>query len=277
MPKLCFHHIPKTAGTTINRLLDANHPNANRIDAYEATDYSRLEAIEPETLRESDIIRGHFLLKDFPGFQALIPEHRIITLLRDPVRRVVSEFYWLKHWPHGHLYARINEEKLSLENFVTSQERHYRFRGKNLMTTWCSGISAVDEPERALETALANIESVHAMVGIVERFDESLLLMQPLLQLTNPLYERQNVQRREEEANVSEATLSMIAELNQLDLQLYQRAEALLEARIASQGEAFTTRLWQFRKANASYQKVARLIMQQHSPGALQGAFLNGK
>ncbi len=276
LPKICFHHIPKTAGTTFNRLLDVNRPGAAILPVYDEADYTRMDALDPEALQQADIFRGHFILKDIPAFRASIPEHRFMTFLREPVPRVVSEYFWLKAWPKSHIYHHINTDDLSLEAFVRSDERRYRFRGKNLMTTWCAGVSAVDEPERALDLALEHIETVYDFVGLLERFDESLLLLKPMLQLGNILYERHNVQREEESA-IPQATLDMIAEYNQLDQQLYDRAATLFAERITAQGPSFAFRLRQFQKANASFQRVSALIMQQHHPESLQGEFINGK
>ncbi len=103
-----------------------------------------------------------------------------------------------------------------------------------------------------LEQAIANLERHFCVVGLQERFDESVVLLRRALGWKiPPLYRRRNVGRRPSaEAGLSAETLRIVQEHNALDLQLYEYALARLERTIHEQGPGFALELQLFRAAN---------------------------
>jgi hypothetical protein len=77
-------------------------------------------------------------------------------------------------------------------------------------------------------------------VGLVERFDETLLLLQRVFGWRRLFYVRQNVaERRPTQEDLPGETLELVKRHNALDLQLYQYASALFEEQIRQQGRWF--------------------------------------
>ncbi len=122
---------------------------------------------------------------------------RVFTFLRNPVERLVSEYLFQKSWPDNHLYRYLNEENVSFADYITSQAKILKYRGKNFMTRAVSGMDfgLGSFPRAALDTAKRHIERVFGFVGIQEMFDESLLLLRDFLGLRSLYHERMNVLR----------------------------------------------------------------------------------
>jgi hypothetical protein len=90
-----------------------------------------------------------------------------------------------------------------------------------------------------------------AVVGLTERFEETLLLLQQAFNWPNVWYRPRNVTRnRPQQDELSDDTLQAIAELNRWDMALYEYAQTLFAKRIAAQGPLFAWRLWWLRRSN---------------------------
>ncbi|MBG0789079.1 MAG: sulfotransferase family 2 domain-containing protein [Desulfovibrionaceae bacterium] len=126
---LFFLHIPKTAGTTLNAVLDANFALDAVLDLYTEEQYRAVRDLTYDRLREYVLVRGHIFVRDFGEiFDGPVPL-RAFTFLRDPVLRVISEYFYLKRWLKSHLHKYLNENKVTLTDYVTSDVGVLRRRG----------------------------------------------------------------------------------------------------------------------------------------------------
>lgn len=152
-------------------------------------------------------ISGHSI-RVFSDLEDLVPDVRFITLLRDPIKRYISHYIYIVDWTNKHFPF-----KKFLSNEVFS----------NTQTKAISGFMGVDAAKEYLAKRFW-------LVGIVEKFDEFLVLLRKKLKPIkfDPLYTRQNVswekvpERKETAALILEKYRDEIIERNQLDLQLFQ-------------------------------------------------------
>src|SRR5438105_4223765 len=89
-----FLHIPKAAGSTLNRVI-AQQFAPEAIYKVGRTAHSELEAVVAKMNEASPVrvISGHFTF----GLHAALPQpFTYITILRDPVKRLVSQFRFVK-------------------------------------------------------------------------------------------------------------------------------------------------------------------------------------
>lgn len=224
-----FLHLPKTGGSTLLAILERQYPGALvRVGSDDAGE-PRLPDLEPG--RRIDCFAGHM---PFGLHRKLAQPATYVTLLREPVDRVVSEFHFVERHSEHPLHRRFQARGSGLEEYVDVTEA-------DLMTRWISG-SAVPRPgdplpRAALETAKRNLETHFGAVGLVERFDESLLLMKRALGWSHVLYRRKNVTYgRPGMGSHSAETLRCIRERNRLDAELYAFAEGLFERQLAEAG-----------------------------------------
>jgi hypothetical protein len=107
-----------------------------------------------------------------------------------------------------------------------------------------------------LNTAKENLRRFFSVVGVTERFDESLILMKRVLGWAKEPFYLPGLVNKDKPARtaVPQRTLDVIAERHLFDLELYQFANELLQDRIRSQDSSFEAELNLFRLLNSEYQ-----------------------
>ncbi|MEF2232432.1 MAG: sulfotransferase [Pseudodesulfovibrio sp.] len=269
-----FLHIPKTAGTTLNAILDDNLPKDRVLDLYTESQHRALAELRYDDLALYRLVRGHVFIADFAEILDGPVPFRVFTFLRDPVQRVISEFHFLKRWPKSHLYDFLNRNNVSLLEYVTSEERPLRNRGRNNMVNSLSGVRGANLDE-GLELAWRHLKDRFVFFGILERFDESLLLLKRLMGLGSAFYEKQNVRATSLDAPVTRAEFEVICDCNRYDLLLYERAVEEFSRRVALLGPEFQADVRMFDAINSRFQRVSELV--DRRAGLQKGVLLNAK
>jgi len=179
-----FHHIPKTAGSSLggemalhaapyhNILPDyADHdtPFHTRLDRAVTTvlDRARAGAAHPDgPLRSAS---GHVLSSHLRRISTEVPETRFFTFLRNPLARIVSEYTYNrspKHPPHQD----FRRAYPTLADFARDPAEH------NKMAFFMFENNRV-----ALPDALAEMGKRYAMIGLQERYPVSFLLLSSMI------------------------------------------------------------------------------------------------
>lgn len=260
-----FLHLPRTAGTTLNDVLRANFRPQEVLSLYRDSDFTRYASLEPGQLDGVRLIQGHALLASYDPPRLYDRPVRVFTFLRHPVARLVSEYAFLKTWPRTTLYRFLNDNAVSFREYVTGMRRELKFRGKNPMTRLLSGrdFDLDAFPRAALDAAKRNLERGFGFFGLMERFDESLLLLGDYLGLQNVYYEKRNVLAEGGKAGITPEDLDVALSRNTADMELFTFATELFEARVAARGPSFAARVRRFRAVNTRYAKVCGLIAQK--------------
>lgn len=228
---LVFLHIPKTAGTTLNRIIEWQY-NPLRIftvDPYRfRATIKRFETFSEKRRRSYQVVRGHLQY----GIHEYLPQGAAyITLLREPAARVLSSYYFIQRRPLHPLHRQLKRERLGVEDFLRlTSER------QNLQCRFIAGIGRDGVcDETTLEKAKENLRYFR-VVGLVERFEESLLLIEQAFGWKVTAHESWKVSKNRRELEPS--VLEMIREKNRLDLHLYEYATKLFEENLR-QNELF--------------------------------------
>ena len=109
-------------------------------------------------------------------------------------------------------------------------------------------------PDNALETAKINLRDNISVCGLVERFDESILLMKSIFGWHDIYYMRENVRRgQSHEPSVAKAMLRRIERHCELDLELYGYAQALFAERLRELPDLTAAALRRFRLRHGLY------------------------
>jgi hypothetical protein len=198
-------HIPKTGGTSFNFILENNfgfrncHTNQNDRSTFTQADLEFARKCYP-SLRS---IVGHNLVD--PA-QLTVPEPFYMTILREPVARVISHYQYS---------VQRGNNKKSFEETLRASENL-----ENLQVKLIAGGRDLDKAKRFLERC--------AFVGLTEKFDLSLRVLEKL----SPYPLKLNYQRRlvaesntlKDELKRDERMLELARECNKLDIALYQFA-----------------------------------------------------
>lgn len=260
---LIFFHIWKTGGQTLRSILRRNFPkdtcysmnvggNPQCVD-----EFRRLPEKKRGKIRYLD---GHIPF----GLHEYLPHSSTyITLLRDPVSRVISEYYSVIRSPNHPAYDEITSKNISLQDYA---RREVPPGVPNVQTRCISGVlwgDLLDRPTpqsgNILEIAKTNLREHFLLVGLSERFDESLLLLRRALgwRIKDILYSKRNVGRnRPSKDEITNDTLKLIESYNQMDIELYAWAKQMFEERIYQLGSSFTRELQIFRLCNKVYSGI---------------------
>ena len=132
----------------------------------------------------------------------------------------------------------------------------------NHQTWFISGLDLNSHsPDVCYDKALENIENHYSLIGVVERFDESLLLLARIFGFPDVHYVKRNLGIfRPSIEGVADGTIERIMAANELDIKLHHHAIRLLEAKIEAQGKDFGIELKGFRRKQAIYYKAMQLL-----------------
>ncbi len=253
-----FLHIPKTAGTTLIKVLRNQYGRSSIFSIYSqptSDDAERFVSLPQQVRDRYRLLQGHWpfgMHKFFSG------ECRYISAMRDPVDRLVSEYYYILRIPDHYLHEQVTSCNMSLEDFVTSDITTELDNGQLRLLAGCEKEVPFGQiGKEHLEMAKQNIEKHFDVVGLTKRFDETLLLYKHFLGWKRyPYYHRRNVTAaRPSSDTATPESLSLIAERNRFECALYEWVKERFEEQINKYDGDFSAELAQFRSFNSLYQR----------------------
>lgn len=260
---IIFVHVPKTAGTTIRAIIAGEYSDPTKVLLGPGTgdQLHAIGAMSPEERNEIEIIAGHVP----HGFPNLADDPRYCTLLREPIDRVVSFYYYVRREPEHYLYEYTEVAGHTLREVIEARVTPMM---DNFQTRLISGVwNAVpfgEMTEEFLERAKANL-ATYDVVGLQERFDESLLLLAETFGWSTPYYSSRNVSEgRPRIDQLDAATRKLVADANVLDMELYAFGKDLFERRLRAEGPAFARRVERFRRKNRNRGRLRRATLKLH-------------
>lgn len=233
-----FTHIPKTAGTTLRTVADVQYEAHQIVEVYGAhiaNAHHYLRGLSDDVRRDALWLRGHI---SFGCHTAFGRPYRYITLLRNPLTRVVSLYNYILRDRGHYLYEYVREHNLrdfALGGVTTETD--------NGMVRQLCGLAGEFPQDlrtppvipygrctrRLLETAKQNLATHYAVVGLMERFDDSLSMMCIACGWVAMPHKRRNVtqRRRTYDRSIEREIVSQ----NTFDYELYRHAEELFNER----------------------------------------------
>lgn len=232
--RIAFVHIPRTAGTTFGEHLDrlyagakiakfyadAEHPVVNgQIDAFRALDKAGKAS--------HAMLRGHF----YYGFDDGESDCRYVTLLREPVSRLVSYYFYALKEPLNYLHLYLSQRRIGLEQFLTSETS---IDLDNFQVRAISGVH-FDSPRARvglehLEIAKCNLVERFTAFGLTERFDESMQRFSARFGWPPLPTGRCNEGAYERNLALSDMCREHVEHINQFDIELYRFACKMFDA-----------------------------------------------
>lgn len=235
LPQAVFLHVPKTGGTTFNLMVKNSYP------AHRAVHLLNLWEGKTPDKSQYDFLSGHFRWS-FVKEQGLDQRH-LITFVREPLARAVSQFYFMKmdevlgfyetdreifadSTKSGMIKALHKARQFSLEEFLREEpDLSHALLGN--FHTWIlseGGGRIADLGTADLAVAKSVLDRCF-FVGVCEKMDESMALIARKMGWPDRPSHRENATSGKRETNDhSPWVINRLKEINALDLDLYQYA-----------------------------------------------------
>jgi hypothetical protein len=250
-PIIIFLHMPRSGGTTLNRLVEWEYGPMSvlAIDPhFYRWSYNTLTRSRIPDIPHLAAIQGHMPF----GLHAFLnAPTTYITILRDPIDRVISEYYFRLRHPRRHPLEYREVKTLSLERYINSTERH------NVQTKLAAGcrngydfLEGECTPD-TLALAKHNLSEHFSLVGLTERFDESLALAKVMFGWKIPRHGLFHVEQRRPRVDSVPANIrDLIRDRYRYDVALYEYGVALFNEAIAKHAPQVQAEVEQIRKAS---------------------------
>jgi hypothetical protein len=276
---LIFCHVPKTAGTTLNRIIESQYnplrihsiPGAKRIVGIE-----RFKRLSERRRRRIRVLKGHVEY----GLHTYLPQpSTYMTMLREPVAQVISSYYYGLSSKAHPLVEIMNARNTTLEEYVDLAQW-----ANNLQTKLLGGIPMAEvqpfeslaiakrgetvPPEKflgrhadesTLAAAKSNLEREFSVVGVTDRFDESVALMIVAYGWNVPFYQKFRETKKRPPEKIADPAIEKIRRLNAYDIELHAFGRKLFEGALERNRAAVDAILTRWREAPRPGPLTARL------------------
>ncbi len=259
---LIFVHIPKAAGSTLNYILNRQYKTYQTIQidgvrVQETIDeFKNLPLEKRSTIK---LIKGHGTF----GLHEFIPHPSIyFTVLRNPVDRIISHYYYVQRRPDHYLHDIVTSKNIELNDYVSSGISPELDNGQvRLLSDHFDFVNQGQATKKLLDTAKKNLLQYFSVVGISEMFDETLMLLKRELAWKGyPLYRRVNVTgKRPMLDDIPRNTIDKIKKYNEFDCELYEWAKKRFLKELASRQMSIKTELILFRASNIIAQQFLNI------------------
>lgn len=259
---IIFMHLPKTGGGTFSRVLESQYPR-DQVYRYSKTRRAAMaafDALPDERKQRYRAIHGHM---DFGLHERLPQPATYLTILREPLSRMISFYDFVRqHEGHG------KHDLLKDASFADIVDR--QAVPDNQLTRRLAGIAQVHDGDTVVTDALLqqakdHLEHYFSVVGLTNRFDESLILAKRTYGWRLPLYYRTNIAVKKTDRNMlDDAEMQQVRDYCAYDIALYEWAAARFEAQIAGLGDEFQREVSRFQTINHVYEQpfnIARRIV----------------
>lgn len=246
---IVHNHLFKNAGSTIDWILHKNFGN-RFVDHRDNTAMIRGKTAYLETFfRENPHVRAfssHHLALPLPVMDGV--SFHLLMMFRHPLERVTSVYNFERAQPQADTLGARFASKHSLRDYVIWRMRPDvppSIRNYHLTRALPNSFRLKPLSPSDMDSAKKFLESI-PLLGIVERFDESMVLfeekLRPIFPAISFAYKPQNVRQNRSEtqeqrldrlrAEIGEEAFDLFVEHNRLDLKLYEYAQVLCKQRL---------------------------------------------
>ena len=259
VPRLIFLHVPRTSGSTLHGILSRQYrpEETHTEEIFLPPDVQRFRDMPEDQRARIRLLKGHlsFGLHEFmPG------PSTYLTMVRDPIDRLVSYYYYVKRRPAAVLHGYV--KGVDLATFVS--EGRARDHTDNSFVRFFSGSPFVEQgtiDERLLDRAKANLAKHFVLIGQQRYFDESILMLKQELGWTPPYYRNKNVTKgRPKVAEIDDRTRRILEEHTVFDREIFDYCTKLFREKLESMPEGFHRDLRSFRRRNRALQGAYRVL-----------------
>ena len=226
--KLLFDHLPKTGGTSLITILGQiiGQDNMESVSGENAR-------IACERLNNKAVITGH--MSFFSG-EHLDPERYCLTILRNPIDRVLSAYDFFRNNPNALVTKSVGfAQQLELKDYLECEESVVRDEVANAQTNhyYCIGHDGSSGFSDEVKLAAAKRAlDCYNLVGVLEQFEDfvDVLCFEQGWSAVLDMPRENKTVKRTKTSDIPTPIRQKLEELNKLDIELYQYACKLFNA-----------------------------------------------
>lgn len=227
-------HIPKTAGTSITKVIDQHYCTDDIFPYQLPADVS--EGVRnlalPKPIADYRLFRGHFDWTVFKEFEALIAPVRPFSFIREPAARQISMY----HHRRRATLDELKSDPTALKNSIIAKEKSLRDNllagslGRNQLVKFFIGGQKMPDDE-AVDLAFERLKNL-TVFGLAEATSESVILMNRAFgwQHVGPVPFLNTDSGKREPLTAEEVEL--LCETTTLDRAFYRKAQDLFWERV---------------------------------------------
>jgi hypothetical protein len=237
---LVYIHIPKTGGTSLIKILDAQFAPGEIFPVHSTREAEQRGGISLSPTRRYRFLRGHFRFGPFDDciYRFVTQTPILITVMRDPIERTISSYRHILRRPENALHREFNERGITLSEYVTLPE--YAPRVVNHQARQIAG-SFTSSPRKWATREPATLEILRrlaierfeqfAFVGLTEQLDQSVRIISWMFgfHITAEVPRLNPAPSQTSKESLSPAELEAVRAVNELDLELYELATRRFE------------------------------------------------
>lgn len=223
--KVFFDHVPKCGGLSLTDYLQAHYLRRKTfsVNTYAITTSTEdFKNASQQTRYKYDLVKGHMAHE---LIDHVSPECIKVTVLREPVDRIISHYYYAKRVPTHYLFPIIHGSNMELKDYATS---NLSLELRNWYTTHYSGLNldlAEQNAEESIGKAYDVLMNRYDIVGLLSNLSE---FAESLKKRANFRFTYMNkkvnvTNNRLSVSQVDNMVLSRIKEVNYLDVILYEK------------------------------------------------------
>ena len=239
---LVFLHVPKAGGNSMLDFLLPNFSEEVRFDVNQGLNYverlKELSNLDDSTKRSLELVYGHL---PYGVHQWLPQECQYFTVLRDPVDRVASHYYYVKEQPTHPLFEAVVGSGMTLAEYATSDLSGELSNG---MTRLICGREQADSirghaacRDSDLNEAIEHLDRHFAVVGLLEKLPQTYQVLSKEFGWPRREVVRKNKTRqRKPLEKLDRKSREAIVQSNEMDLELYRWAKVRFEKQCTGLG-----------------------------------------
>ncbi len=222
---IVFDHIPKCAGTTVFSYLKKYYPYRLTYETLASHDFvNKFKQYSIKKRNQYKFITGHlaFLLADYAS-----PDTLLVTIIREPIDRIISHYFYVKDKKNPKLY-----QKVFVENNISLKDYCAMIESDELSNYYVKRYSGWNNkriesfPEGAINKAYNNIITKYNHVGFQDKIEEFMVKLIEISNLPKDSYHNKYVNQTAARKSIKQIDIDIINEIkkyNTLDIKLYKK------------------------------------------------------